>query len=107
MRKAKAVAPGASDQLSESEIAHLRDLDIKGLQARWKNQFRQQSPTHLPRHLLFGVLAYRIQADKFGDLAPDTIRLLKQIATNSSAKRTVQLTAEFDRRQVKLMYVVE
>ena len=42
--------------------------------------FRQQPPPHLPRHLLFAVLAYRLQADKLGDLDPATARLLRQIA---------------------------
>ena len=38
---------------------------------------RQQPPSHLPRHLLFAVLAYRLQADELGDLDPATARLLK------------------------------
>ena len=44
--------------------------------------FRQRPPSHLPRHLLFAVLAYRLQADELGDLDPATARLLKQIATS-------------------------
>jgi hypothetical protein len=38
--------------------------------------FRRVAPPHLPRHLLFRVLAYRLQADKLGDLDNDTRRLL-------------------------------
>jgi hypothetical protein len=52
----------------EDEIAHLRGLDLKGLRSRWQSIFRRQAPAHLTRHLLFGVIAYRIQADRFGDL---------------------------------------
>ncbi|MFX8289546.1 DUF2924 domain-containing protein, partial [Acinetobacter baumannii] len=52
----------------ESEIAQLRGLDLRGLQARWKITFRKPALPHLPKHLLFGVLAYRLQADAFGDL---------------------------------------
>jgi hypothetical protein len=33
----------------DDEIAHLRDLDLHGLRARWKGLFRQQPPQHLPR----------------------------------------------------------
>ena len=62
--------------LLKHEIAHLRGLDLAGLQARWKGMFRRPPPSHLPRHLLLGVLAYRLQADELGDLAPDTVRLL-------------------------------
>jgi hypothetical protein len=64
----------------DDEIAHLRDLDLHGLRSRWKSMFRQQPPPHLPRHLLFAVLAYRLQAGELGDLAPASVRLLKQIA---------------------------
>ena len=49
--------------------------------------FRQQPPSHLPRHLLFAVLAYRLQADELGDLDPATARLLKQIATGGGTRR--------------------
>ena len=37
--------------------------------------FERPSP-HLPRHLLFRVLAYRLQADRFSDLDTESRRLL-------------------------------
>src|SRR5262249_205031 len=86
----------------EDEIAHLRDLDLKGLRARWKGVFRRQPPVHLPRHLLFAVLAYRLQADALGDLAPDTVRLLNQLGSNAGLVDTVGLASEFDRRRINL-----
>ena len=52
----------------EEEIAHLRGLDLKGLRARWHSEFQKPPPDHLPRHLLFAIIAYRIQADRLGDL---------------------------------------
>jgi len=64
--------------------------------------FRQQSPAHLPRHLLFAALAYRLQADELGGLDPATARLLKQIATGGGTVETVRLTAQFDRRRTDL-----
>ncbi len=33
---------------------------------RWQTIFRRQAPPHLPRHLLFRILAYRLQADRVG-----------------------------------------
>jgi Protein of unknown function (DUF2924) len=96
------VARTATKPSLEDEIAHLRDLDLKGLRARWKGLLRRQPPSHLPRHLLFAVLAYRLQADELGDIAPDTVRLLKQIGTSGSIINAARLTAEFDRRRTDL-----
>src|SRR5258705_10230989 len=52
----------------EDEIAHLRGLDLKGLRSRWQSVFQKPPPDHLPRHLLFIFIVYRIQADRLGDL---------------------------------------
>src|SRR5712671_2359111 len=60
----------------EDEIAHLRGLDLKGLRARWHGVFQRQAPAHLTRHLLFAVIAYRIQADRLGDLDHETRQVL-------------------------------
>ena len=86
----------------DDEIAHLRDLDIHGLRVRWKSMLRQQPPPHLPRHLLFAVLAYRLQADALGDLDPTTARLLRQIATAVGASEASRLKEAFDRRRTEL-----
>ena len=86
----------------EQEIAHLRDLDLHGLRARWKSMFRRLPPPFLPRHLLFAVLAYRLQADELGDLDPATARLLKQVAASAATLEAARLTAEFDRRRTEL-----
>jgi hypothetical protein len=67
----------------EAEIAHLRDLDLSGLRARWHTVFRRRAPDHLPRHLLYRILAYRLQADRFGDLDRDTQRFLDQVAAGT------------------------
>ena len=85
----------------QQEIAHLRDLDLAGLRARWKGVFRRSPPLHLSRHLLLGILAYRLQADELGDLAPDTIRLLKQLGGGSTVE-AVRLTSELSQRRTDL-----
>jgi len=58
------------------EIARLRDLDVGALRARWHTVFGRRAPPHLPRHLLFRIVAYRLQADHLGDLDPECQRLL-------------------------------
>ena len=67
----------------EDEIARLRDLDLSGLRARWHSVFRRKAPDHLPRHLLYRIIAYRLQAERFGDLDRDTQRFLDQVATGT------------------------
>ena len=58
------------------EITRLRDLDVGELRNRWHAVFGRPAPTHLPRHLLFRVMAYRLQADRLGDLDSECQRLL-------------------------------
>jgi DUF2924 family protein len=102
MKRSRRVAHKATKQTLESEIARLRDLDLKGLRLRWQSMFRRQAPSHLPRHLLLALMSYRLQADQLGDLAPDTVRLLKQIASKVATETAVQLTSELDRRRANL-----
>jgi DUF2924 family protein len=60
-----------------AEIARLRDLGTKELRSRWRTVFRREAPPHLSRHLLFRVLAYRLQADALGDLEDKSRHLLE------------------------------
>jgi hypothetical protein len=72
-----AVGRAPTDQKALNvEIARLRDLDIKDLRARWRTVCRREAPPHFSRHLLFRVLAYRLQADALGDLDGECQRLL-------------------------------
>jgi hypothetical protein len=68
----------------ENEIAHLRGLDFRGLRARWQSVFQKPAPAHLTRHLLFAVIAYRLQVDRFGDLDHATRQVLDQTAARET-----------------------
>ena len=81
------------------EIARLRDLDVGELRARWHTVFRRRTPTRLPRHLLFRILAYRLQADGLGELDADTLRLLDR---SGSPADVGKFAAEFNQRKANL-----
>ena len=93
----------ASTQSSiEDEIAHLRGLNLKGLRSRWQGVFQRPAPAHLTQHLLFAVIAYRIQADRFGDLDHATRQMLDGIATNEAGPALSARLAGFDQKRTKL-----
>jgi Protein of unknown function (DUF2924) len=95
MRRSRPVVHRATKPTLEGEIAQMRDLDVKGLRLRWQSMFRRQAPWHLPRHLLLAVMAYQLQADQLGNLATDTVHLLKQIASKGTSEAAVRLTSDF------------
>jgi hypothetical protein len=102
MPKARRPPVGTDVDPIDSEIARLRDLDIEALRARWRTIFRRDSPPHLPRHLLFAMIAYRLQAEVMGDLDAETLRFLKQINLAPSRQDAVPLTQAFDQRKREL-----
>ena len=71
----------------EDEIAHLRGLDLGGLRARWQSVFQRPAPAHLTRHLLFAVIAYRLQVDRFGDLDHATKQVLDRAVAKEQARQ--------------------
>jgi hypothetical protein len=80
----------------EEEIGQLRDLDLVGLRVHWRNAFGKPAPEHLTRYLLFRIIAYRLQADRVGDLDAETLKLLKLAArqegpTSAASKELARL----------------
>jgi hypothetical protein len=86
----------------EDEIAHLRGLNLKGLRSRWQSVFQRPVPVHLTQHLLFAVVAYRLQADRFGDLDHATRQMLDGIATQEAGPALSARLASFDQKRAKL-----
>ena len=74
------------------EIARLRDLDVSSLQARSHNVLRRRPSPHLPRHLLFRVLAYRLQAERLGDLDVERADVFSMVRDHSKTRASVRWT---------------
>ena len=83
----------------DDEIAHLRSLDLIGLRSRWQSVMGRPAPQHLPKHLLFGILAYRVQADAVGDIDAATAVILKRAAGVTSLDDVLPLVAAMDQRR--------
>src|SRR5215813_3013559 len=96
------IDPAVPDEKAlDTEITCLRDLNVEGLRAKWHTAFRRRAPPHLPRHLLFHILAYRLQADRLGQLDADSRRLLDRIGSSASDE-TDRLTADLNRTRTEL-----
>lgn len=92
------IGPAAPDRESlDVEVARLRGLDVSALQTRWHTVFGRRAPAHLPRHLLFRLLTYRMQADLLGDLDAESQRLLdrsespEKAGQRAASRRTGEL----------------
>jgi len=103
MRRAQSVARAQTEESLAEEFAHLRELDLKGLRSRWRSVTGREAAPHLPRHLLFAMIAYRIQADVMGDLDAETVRHLRKIGLARSSVEAIALAEASDRCRRELL----
>jgi Protein of unknown function (DUF2924) len=102
MRRARSVVHKTTHVSLEDEIARLRGLDIEPLRARWRTVFGGKAPPHLPRRLLFAIIGYHLQAEVFGDLDAETLRLLKKLELAPSKNEAVPLAKALCERRREL-----
>jgi hypothetical protein len=102
MQKKRRDGRASTKRPVENEIAHLRGLDLAGLRARWQSIFQRQAPAHLTRHLLFAVIAYRLQADRFGDLDHATRQVLDRTSAKEAGSAMSSRLASFDQKRTEL-----
>jgi Protein of unknown function (DUF2924) len=72
----------------EAELVELERLSLDDLRLRWRNHWGRLAPAHLSRSLLLRVMAYRRQAETFGDLDRKTIRILERLADDDPADQS-------------------
>src|SRR5258705_5838492 len=101
MQKKRRSGRASTKTSLEDEIAHLRGLDLGGLRARWQSVFQQSAPAHLTRHLLFAVIAYRLQADRFGDLDRETKQVLDRTDARETGPAMFTRLASFDQKRTE------
>jgi hypothetical protein len=102
MRKEHRNGRASTKTSVEDEIAHLRGLDLRGIRSRWQSVFGRPSPAHLTRHLLFAVIAYRLQADRFGDLDQVIRQVLDRTVAKEAEPAMAARLASFDQKRTEL-----
>src|ERR1700737_1922859 len=102
MRKKRRKGRVTTETSVEDESVHWRGLDLKGLRARWQSVFQRPPPDHLPRHLLFAIIAYRIQVDRFGDIDHETRQLLDRTGAKESGAAMSARLISFDQKRTEL-----
>jgi Protein of unknown function (DUF2924) len=102
MRKERRKGRASTKTSVEDEIAHLHGLDLRGLRSRWQSVFGRPAPAHLTRHLLFAFLAYRLQADRFGDLDYATRQVLDRTVAKEAGPAMAARLASFDQKRTGL-----
>ena len=103
MRKERRNGRASTKTSVEDEIAHLRGLDLRGIRSRWQSIFGRPAPAHLTRHLLFAVIAYRLQADRFGDLDHATRQVLDRTVAKEAEPAMAARLASFDQKRTGLI----
>jgi hypothetical protein len=86
-RSVRAESPPSATGL-EVELAELERLSLDDLRLRWRNNWGRLAPAHLSRGLLFRVMAYRLQAEAFGDLDRKAVGLLERMTNGAAEKLT-------------------
>src|SRR4029077_5675474 len=64
--------------------------------------FQRSAPAHLTRYLLFAVIAYRIQVDRYGDLDHATRQVLEPTDSREARPAMSARLASFDQKRTEL-----
>lgn len=98
--------PSNRKKQAAAVVAQLIDMPLAGLRAEWQKRYGQP-PKHRAADLLRRVLAWRIQADAFGDLDAATRRILskEQTVLRPAAQPGMRLAREWAGRRYELVVI--
>src|ERR1700686_2732384 len=82
------IASGVNPPQIDAELQALERLGVDELRLQGRNRWGRLAPAHLSRPLLFRAMAYRIQAEAFGDLDRQIARRLDRLAQEAEARTT-------------------
>ena len=89
-----AAAPARDAEQIATEVAALRALPLAELRARWRALGGGALPKTLPAFLVLRLVAYKLQAQRFGDLKPE---LRKALLRRGGGEAIVLPVADADR----------
>lgn len=69
-----------------SDLGQLKNFTIEALSNEWQGLFRKKVPPNLPQYLMLRMIAYRLQANAFGDLDSNSIKYLNQVAAQRATR---------------------
>jgi Protein of unknown function (DUF2924) len=84
---------GGAESL-KSDIERLKTLDVEALRVEWRTLYGKRAPKSLPKSLLVKAIAYRLQAVAFGDLDPQTLRVLEAYAAKGEGRSKGRVRAD-------------
>ncbi|MBV9065999.1 MAG: DUF2924 domain-containing protein [Methylobacteriaceae bacterium] len=83
-RRSVTIGPAPEPARSiRDEVNELPDLDIKELRQKWRGIMGKNAPPHIGKPLMVRILAYRIQANVYGDLPKEVARFLDKLGTGT------------------------
>ena len=78
---------------AHTEIEAMERLGLDELRLQWRNRWGRLPPAHIPRALLFRLMAYRVQAGAFGDLDRQTAAALDRMSNRRADVTASRATA--------------
>jgi hypothetical protein len=83
-RRSVTIGPALEPARSiRDEVNELPDVDIKELRQKWRGIMGKTAPPHIGKPLMVRILAYRIQANAYGDLPREVAAFLDKLGAGT------------------------